>query len=194
MNKPKKQKRTFEVKFRRRREQKTDYQKRLALVRSKKIRIVARKTNKRMILQAIRFNPKGDETVASADSRELKEYKFYGTNNTPSAYLTGFLLGKRLLKHAKEGVLDIGRKSPSHGSVVFAAVKGVADAGINVPYSMEAVPKEDRINGKVLDDYAKKLGDKAKTVFAGYIKEGITPGEISKAFEKAKAEIAKVKE
>jgi hypothetical protein len=59
---------------------------------------------------------------------------------------------------------------------------------------MDAVPKEDRITGKVLDDYAKKLGDKAKVVFAGYIKEGIAPGEISKAFERAKAEIAKVKE
>lgn len=183
---------TFEVKFRRRREQKTDYKKRLALVRSKKVRVVVRKTNKRIIAEAIKFDPKGDITLASADSNELKKYSFHGTNNTPSAYLVGYLLGKKLKAVEKEAILDIGRKHPSHGSVIFATVKGVADAGIIIPHSPTALPKEDRMNGKVLDEYAKKLGDKAKTVFSDYIKAGITPGEINKAFEKSKAAMEKV--
>ncbi|VVB76375.1 50S ribosomal protein L18 [uncultured archaeon] len=183
---------TFDMPFRRRREGKTDYKKRLALVKSKKLRLVVRKSNMRVIVHAVRYEPKGDVTVATADSRELVKYKFYGTNNTPSAYLVGFLLGKRLGK--EKCVLDMGRKSPSHGNVIFAALKGAIDAGVEVPHSAEALPSEDRISGKVLDDYAKKLGDKAKTVFSNYIKAGIQPGEIQKAFEKAKAEIAKVKE
>ncbi len=185
------QKSTFKTKFRRRQEGKTDYKKRLALVKSKKIRIVVRKTDTRIIAQAVKFNPKGDETVATADSKELTKYKFYGTNNTPSAYLVGFLLGKKLGK--QKCVLDIGRRSPSHGSVVFAALKGAVEAGLDIPHNAEALPSDERVNGKVLDDYAKKLGDKAKVVFSNYIKEGIQVGEIQKAVEKAKAEIAKVK-
>jgi large subunit ribosomal protein L18 len=183
---------TFATKFRRRRQGKTNYEKRLAMVKSRKIRLVIRKTNKRIIAQAMKFNPKGDEVVKSADSNELAKYKFYGTNNTPSAYLVGFLLGKKLGK--EKCILDIGRRSPSHGGVVFAALKGAVDAGVEIPFNADALPSDERINGKALDDYAKKLGDKAKTVFANYIKEGIQPGEIQKAFDKAKAEISKVKE
>jgi len=182
---------TYMTKFRRRREGKTDYEKRLRMVKSRKIRIVVRKTNKRIIAQAMKFNPKGDETVAFADSNELAKFKFYGTNNTPSAYLVGYLLGKKLGK--QQCILDIGRRSPSHGSVVFATLKGAVDAGVEIPFDAAALPSEERINGKALDDYAKKLGEKAKTVFANYVKEGIAPGEIQKAFEKAKAEISKVK-
>jgi large subunit ribosomal protein L18 len=183
---------TYKTKFRRRRQGKTNYEKRLAMIRSKKLRLVVRKTNKRIIAHAVKFNPLGDETIASVSSIDLKKYKFYGTNNTPSAYLIGYLLGKKIGK--QKGILDIGRKSPSHGSVVFAVLKGLIDSGVDVSYSPEALPSEERVNGKVLDDYAKKLGDKAKIVFANYIKEGIQPGEIQKAFEKAKTEISKVKE
>ena len=182
---------TFKPKFKRRAEGKTNYAKRLAMVKSRKLRLVVRKTNKQIIIHAVKFNPKGDETVASAHSTELSKFGFYGTNNTPSAYLTGFLIGKKLGKQAC--VSDIGRRSPSHGSVVFAALKGAADAGSEVPFDMEAIPSEDRINCKVIDDYAKKLGEKAKTVFANYLKAGMKIGEFQKSFEKAKAEIAKVK-
>lgn len=182
---------TYKSKFRRRRQGKTNYEKRLGMVKSRKLRLVIRKTNTRIIAQAMKFDLKGDKAVATADSKELAKYKFYGTNNTPSAYLVGFLIGKKLGK--QQCVLDIGRRSPSHGGVVFAALKGAVDAGVEIPYSPDALPSEERINGKLLDDYAKKLGEKAKTTFANYIKEGIQIGEIHNAFEKAKAEISKVK-
>jgi len=182
---------TYKTLFRRRREGKTDYTKRLALVRSKLPRLVVRKSNKRIIAHVVKFDLKGDVTLASVDSNDLKEYKWYGTNNTPSAYLVGFLIGKKLA--GQKCVLDIGRRHPSHGSVVFATLKGAADGGIIIPFSETAVPTADRLNAKTLDEYAKKLGDKASVVFSNYVKEGITPGEFNKAFEKAKAEIAKVK-
>ena len=189
---------TYKTPFRRRREGKTNYKTRLAMVKSEKIRLVVRTTNKRITVQAIKYSPEGDKTIASADSRELNKYSFYGTNNTPSAYLTGFLLGKKLAsgaqKDAKEktGILDIGLKTPSHGSVIFAALKGIADAGIEIKFDAKAVPSEDRITGKTLDDYAKSL-ENAGEKFSGYKKAGINPGEIQKAFEKAKAEIEKMK-
>ena len=180
---------TFETKFKRRKQGKTDYKKRLALVRSKKVRIVVRKTNSQIIAHAVKYNPIGDETLASVASKELTKYGFYGTNNTPSAYLVGYLLGKKLAGKVEEVMSDIGRRSPSHGSVVFACLKGVQDAGVNMPLSETAVPSEDRINGSILDNYAKENVEK----FSKYTKAGITPGEIQKAFDKAKEAIDKVK-
>lgn len=177
---------TFETKFKRRQLGKTDYKKRLALVKSNKIKIVVRKTDKQIIAQAVKYNPKGDETLASATSKELDGFGFYGTNNTPSAYLTGLLLGKRMKD--KEAVLDIGRRSPSHGSVIFACLKGVVDAGVSIPHSKEALPSDDRINGTVLEKYAIEHADKFKV----YEKKGIKVDSITKAFNKAQAEIQKV--
>lgn len=182
---------TYKTLFRRRREGKTDYVKRLALVRSKTPRLVVRKSNKRIIAQVIEFSLKGDNTLATVDSNDLKKYKWYGTNNTPSAYLVGYLIGKKVA--GQKCVLDIGRRHPSYGSVVFAVLKGAVDGGMNIPFDEKAVPTQERLTAKTLDDYAEKLGDKAKIVFSNYIKEGIMPGEFNKAFEKAKAEIAKVK-
>ena len=182
---------THKMPFRRRREQKTDYRKRLAMVKSGSVRLVIRTSNKRITAQAIKYDPKGDITIANADSRELAKYSFYGTNNTPSAYLTGLLLGKRMPANEKAGILDIGLKTPSHGSVVFAALKGIADAGVRVAFDEKAAPSEDRITGKVLDEYAKGQGN--ENAFSGYRKAGINPGEIAQAFAKAKAEIEKIK-
>jgi large subunit ribosomal protein L18 len=178
---------TYEPKFKRRRQGKTNYAKRLALVKSKKTIVVVRKTTSQIIAHAVKYNPVGDETIAMATSKELNKLSFYGTNNTPSAYLTGYLLGKRM--NEKEAILDIGRRSPSHGSVVFACLKGLIDAGIKIPHSKEAIPSDDRINGSVLAEYAKTNKDK----FASYEKAGVKIEELPIAFEKAKAEIDKVK-
>jgi large subunit ribosomal protein L18 len=179
---------TFEVKFKRRRQGKTDYETRLAFIKSGKTRIVVRKTGKHIIAHAVKYAPKGDVTLANANSKELNKIGFYGTNNTPSAYLTGLLLGKRLKE--KEAILDIGRRQPSHGSVVFAVLKGLLDSGVKVPHSEKAFPNEERINGKVLEDYAKENKDK----FGSYEKNGFKIEEITKDFEKTKNEIQKVKE
>lgn len=176
---------TFKTKFKRRRLGKTDYEKRLALVKSRKIKISIRKTGKKILMQAIKYNPKGDETLTQATSKELDNFGFYGTNNTPSAYLTGLLLGKRIKE--KEAVLDIGRRSPSHGSVVFAGLKGLIDAGINIPFDAKAIPSEERINGTILENYAKENSEK----FSQYEKKGIKVDEIKKAFETAKEKIEK---
>ncbi len=178
---------TFKTKFKRRQQGKTNYKKRLALIRSEKVKIVVRKTNTKISAQAIKYNPKGDETLASATSKELDKMGFYGTNNTPSAYLTGLLLGMRMKD--KEAVLDIGRRSPSHGSAMFACLKGLLDAGISIPHSKEALPSEERINGSVLEKYAKENSEK----FKNYEKKGMKVDEITKAFEKTKTEIKKVK-
>ena len=85
----------------RRREQKTDYKKRLALLKSGVPRLVIRKSLENMRVQIVSFNPSGDKTVASAFSAELGEFGWKGGNgNLPAAYLTGLLAGLRAKRQA----------------------------------------------------------------------------------------------
>jgi large subunit ribosomal protein L18 len=144
----------YHIKPRRRREGKTDYRKRLALLKSRTTRIVIRKSIKNTIIQFINYDEKGDSIVATATSKELiKKYNWnYSTSTTPAAYLTGLLAGKRAKEQGiTECVLDIGRYVPVTGSKVFAGLKGVIDAGIDCPHNEEKIPSEERIMGEHLD-------------------------------------------
>ncbi len=137
--------------FRRRREGKTNYKKRIALLKSRKIRMVVRKTNKYVIVQFIDFSEKGDKTITSTTSRELNKFGFPGKRNLPSAYLAGYLAGfKAIKKGVKEAILDTGLHPKTKGSILFAALKGALDAGVAVPHSEELFPSQDRINGEHL--------------------------------------------
>ena len=145
----------YTVKPRRRREGRTDYRKRLSLLRSNKTRMVVRKTNNQTIVQFVSYEEKGDKVIAQAISKELEtKYKWkYPTSNTPAAYLTGYLAGIRAKeKKIAECVLDIGRQRPVTGSKLFAALKGALDTGINCPHDEGKIPKEDRLKGKHIDD------------------------------------------
>jgi large subunit ribosomal protein L18 len=144
----------YHIKPRRRREGKTDYRKRLALIKSRTTRIVIRKSINNTTIQFINYNEKGDNIVATATSKELvKKYNWnYSTSTTPAAYLTGLLAGKRAKEQGIiECVLDIGRYVPVTGSKVFAGLKGVIDAGIDCPHNEEKIPSEERIMGQHLD-------------------------------------------
>ena len=61
------------VPFRRRREGRTDYRRRLNLLRSGIARAVVRKTNMSMVVQVVEYTEGGDRVVASAVGRDLKK-------------------------------------------------------------------------------------------------------------------------
>lgn len=155
---------TYEVKFRRRRESKTNYKKRLALVKSKKPRLVARKKNNSTICEIVSYNPKGDEVNAFFTSTSLRKLGWKGhTGNIPAAYLAGYGCGKQAVKNGiKEAVLDIGLTTPVHGTRIFAVLKGAIDAGLTVPSDEKAFPKEDRINGKHISEETVKNFEETK--------------------------------
>jgi len=98
----------YQVKFRRRRQGKTDYQARRRLTiqdknkyNTPKYRFVVRFTNKDIVCQVIYATMKGDRVVAAAYSHELKEDRYglkVGLTNYAAAYATGLLLARRLLK------------------------------------------------------------------------------------------------
>jgi large subunit ribosomal protein L18 len=144
-----KAKTSYIVKFRRRREQETDYKKRLALLKSGKPRLVVRKTNREVIVHLTTYNEKGDITHVHVSKKQLSSLGWNAKCNTPTAYLTGFLAGKLALKKGfKEAVLDISMNTPTKNAIVFAAAKGALDAGLSIPFSAEI--SEERIKGKHL--------------------------------------------
>jgi len=152
--------------LRRRREKKTDYKKRLSLLKSGKTRLVIRKSLSNISVQFINFDSKGDQTIASAFSTELRKLGWNRTGNIPAAYLTGLLAGKRAKdKKIENVVLDSGLQSSTKGSRLYAALKGVLDSGINVPHSKDILPTEDRIKGKhISEEVVKKFEDVKKKI------------------------------
>jgi large subunit ribosomal protein L18 len=151
------------IKFKRRREKKTNYRRRLGLLKSEKARLVIRKSLSNISVQFVNFNPTGDQTVATAVSSELKKFGWMRTGNTPAAYLTGLLAGKKAKeKKVTEAVLDIGLQTSTKGSRIYAALKGVVDAGVSVPHSEEILPSEDRIRGKHISEEVAKQFDEVK--------------------------------
>ena len=184
----------YKVAFRRRREGKTDYGARLKLIGLDKHRLVVRVTGNHTIAQIIDVELSGDQTLVSAHSQELKNMGWLGSGkNTSAAYLTGYLCGKKALKEGIEGaVLDMGLKSSTKGSRVYAVLKGAIDAGLEVPYKDVILPDEDRIKGEHIVQYAKSL-DKAEMEkkFSQYLEKGLSPLEIPDHFQTIKEKIEK---
>jgi large subunit ribosomal protein L18 len=157
---------TYLIHFKRRRKKKTNYRKRLALLKSEKTRLVIRKRLSNISIQFINFKPEGDLTIASAFSTELKKLGWNRTGNLPAAYLTGLLAGKRAKdKKIEEAVLDLGLQTSTKGSRIYAALKGILDSGIKVPHSKEILPSEERIRGKhISEDVVKQFEDIKKKI------------------------------
>jgi len=145
----------YRVKFRRVRSGRTDYRARKQLLISKKPRLVIRKSSKNTQVQLVLPGKDGDITIASANTSDLKKYGYTGgTGNITAAYLTGLLLGHRAKKAGyKEAILDTGKYHTTHGSRLFAALKGAVDASIEIPHDASVFPSEDRIMGKHVDAF-----------------------------------------
>jgi len=102
----------YQVKYRRRREGKTDYQARRRLIiqdknkyNSPKYRLVVRFTNREVIAQMVRAKIEGDFVYAAAYGHELASYGIpVGHSNYASAYAVGLLIARRTL--AKFGISD----------------------------------------------------------------------------------------
>eukprot|EP00541_Cyclophora_tenuis_P000872 CAMPEP_0116548282 /NCGR_PEP_ID=MMETSP0397-20121206/4242_1 /TAXON_ID=216820 /ORGANISM="Cyclophora tenuis, Strain ECT3854" /LENGTH=306 /DNA_ID=CAMNT_0004072899 /DNA_START=18 /DNA_END=938 /DNA_ORIENTATION=- len=103
----------YQVKYRRRREGKTDYRQRKRLCaqdknkyQSPKYRLVVRFTNKQVICQIAYALVDGDRILAQATSKELPRYGLkVGLKNYAAAYCTGLLVARRVLQ--KLGLDDV---------------------------------------------------------------------------------------
>jgi len=137
-----------------------------------KYRLIVRFTNKDIICQIAYARIEGDVIVCAAYAHELPRYGVkVGLTNYASAYCTGLLLARRLLKKfgldetyegqvepdgeefyvedvdgspgAFRAYLDVGLARTTTGARVFGALKGVADGGIDIPHSTRRFPGYD---------------------------------------------------
>lgn len=117
----------FQVKYKRRRDGKTDYYARKRLIiqdknkyNTPKYRLIVRFSNTRVTTQIAYARIEGDVVIAAAYSSELPNYGVkVGLANYAAAYATGLLLARRLLKKLK---LD----------TIYAGTKDVTGAEFNV--------------------------------------------------------------
>ena len=144
--------------LRRLREEKTNYRKRKAMLMGKKDFITVHISNENTHVQVLKPEMKGDKVIASGHSRFLAKNGWKGSlKSVPAAYLTGYLTGKKALgKGAKSAILYSGTRR--YTQRMAAALKGIVDAGLEVPADPETFPSDERINGdhlKVKNDVAK---------------------------------------
>jgi large subunit ribosomal protein L18 len=144
----------YKVPFRRRREGRTDYHQRKRLLRGRELRAVVRKSLRHTSIQLVDFTLEGDKVLVSAHSKELTNMGWqFSTSNLPSAYLTGYMAGKRAMaKGIESAVLDIGLNVPVKGSTCFAALQGMVDAGLYIPHGDDVMPSEERVKGHHISD------------------------------------------
>lgn len=183
---------TYEAPFRRRRENKTNYARRLALVKGGLPRMVVRRGSTSLVVQFIQYSPSGDSVLAGTTSASLKKFGWAPRANVPTAYLTGLYAGRLAAKKGvKEFVLDTGLYAPVKNSLIFAAQKGALDSGLHSPHG-EGLTDESRISGAHIEEYAKSLGDEEyKKKFSSYLKGGFKPKEFTSHFKGAKESILK---
>lgn len=185
----------YSLPFRRRREGRTDYKLRRALIISGRPRAVVRLSNDHVYVQISEARPHGDVVKASASSKELSKLGWRGgTGNLPSAYLTALLAGRRALANGvKDAILDIGLRSITKGSRVSAALKGLADSGLTIPHSPEVLPDKQRLSGGHIASYAKTLaqksGEEYKKKFSHYISRGMKPEDLTGHFDQLAVKI-----
>jgi len=157
---------SYTVKYRRRREAKTNYRRRLNLLKAGKPRLVVRKTNAHTIIQVVEYTSDGDRIIASAHSKQLKKFGWaHATGSIPAAYLTGLLCGKNATdKKIPQLLVDLGMDSLVKGGRLYAAVKGAMDAGVEIPTDETIFPSEERLMGQHIAGHVEKSKDIAKDV------------------------------
>ena len=104
-------------------------------------------TNENTQVQILKPGMTGDRIISSAHSRYLLDTGWKGSRKSvPAAYRTGYLAGKKALgQGAKDAILYTGTRK--YTQRMAAALKGVIDAGVEVPANEETFPSDDRING-----------------------------------------------
>ncbi|MBD3190550.1 MAG: 50S ribosomal protein L18 [Candidatus Heimdallarchaeota archaeon] len=180
----------YSVPFRRRREGKTNFHRRQRLLRSFKPRLVIRRSNKHeraFISIAKRI---GDETMAFASSKQLKDYGWKGaTGNLPTAYLTGYLAGKYAQSLGiEEAIIDLGINSCRKGTRIAALICGAVASGLEIPHNPKIFPSEERYTGQHIANFAELLKEKDPKAydqqFSGYKKDSAKPEKVPSYFEK----------
>ena len=160
------------LRYKRRRNGETDYRRRMRMLRGGSVRAVVRVSNTQTICQLVDYQSGGDEILVSIDGRTLVD-KFKwpmdaSRKSVPASYLTGFAMGKAALAAGhNEAVLDIGLAASSSGNRAFSALKGMVDAGLEIPHGEDVLPGDNRVSGAHIDESIAKAVESTKKAIEG---------------------------
>lgn len=133
----------------------------------------------------------GDKVLCSAESEELKRFGLTaGLTNYASAYCTGLLIARRLLKQVGldemysgndtingeyfnvdddmqdkrpfKALLDVGIQRTTTGARIFGALKGACDGGVNVPHTVKRFPGYTKAKVEIITNKRGKATDTEK--------------------------------
>jgi len=141
---------TYTKILRRIRDKKTNYTRRKNMLMGRKDFVTVQISNENTQVQIHKPELTGDKVISSAHSRFLIEKGWKGSRkNIPAAYLTGYFAGKKALeKGATSAILYSGTRK--YTPRMAAALKGITDAGVEIPADEKTFPTNDRINGEHL--------------------------------------------
>ncbi len=161
------------LRFKRRRNAETDYHRRSRMLRGGSPRAVVRVSNTQVTCQLVAYEPDGDRILASVTGKSLVDsFKWpsdASRKSVPACYLAGFAMAKSAIsKGHSDAVLDIGLAASSAGSRAYAALKGMVEAGLEIPHSEEILPSDERVNGDHIgDDISKAVAATKKSIEGG---------------------------
>lgn len=188
---------TATLQFRRKRQGRTNYRRRLKLLSSRQTRLVVRLSERNVLAQLVSYEQQGDKVLASASSKDIEKLGWKASRSSlPAAYLVGALLAKKaakLKKQVKAAILDLGSATPIAGSRVYAVLRGAVDAGLEIPHSDKVLPPDERISGAHIEEYAKSLKsaspDKYKRQFSAYLRNKLDPTAFTTYFNTFKEKV-----
>ncbi|MEK6917433.1 MAG: 50S ribosomal protein L18 [Nanoarchaeota archaeon] len=142
------------IQKKRRKEFKTNYLKRLEMLKSGIPRVVFRKTNRYLISQYVESKEAQDKIIFGIDSRKILNYGWPknlegSLKGVTAAYFLGLLTGKKIIKDKlKTPIIDFGLYRVLPKTKLHSFVKGMIDAGVKIKDKKENFPEEDREKGK----------------------------------------------
>jgi large subunit ribosomal protein L18 len=187
----------YRVKLKRRRQGRTNYYKRRDLLKSGKLRVVIRKSTKHITIQFVEAKADGDITLSASTSQHLIAYGWnISGGNIPASYLAGYLAGKKAVKSGiTEGILDLGLQANAYGGRIYSALKGVVDAGIDVPVNESIFPEEVIYKGEHIKKKAQWLKeedkDLYKRIYSRYTSNKVDPTKLDALVKKVVTAIDK---
>ena len=161
------------LRFKRRRNAETDYHRRSKMLRGGSPRAVVRVSNTQVTCQLVGYETEGDRVLASITGKSLVDsYKWpsdASRKSVPACYLAGFAMATSAISNGHtQAILDIGLAASSSGNGAYAALKGMIDAGMDIPHSEDVLPSEERINGEHIGDgIAKAVAATKKSIGGG---------------------------
>ena len=137
---------------RRRLEGKTDYSARLHMLTGQEPRVIFRKSNRYLSGQIVVSDIAQDSVIVGVSTKELLTHGWPknlsgSLKSLPAAYLMGYMLAKRS-KKISSGILDIGLLRHVPKSRIYAFVKGMRDAGFEIPCKEDVLPDDSLLSKK----------------------------------------------